>query len=178
MSEKLKISVYIATSLDGFIARPDGDIKWLMEADSDASEDFGFHAFFDSVDCLIMGRNTYEKVSSFPEWPYSGKRVIVMSKTLTEIDNAKGELRLYRDDINILIDALESEGMSRLYIDGGKTIQGFLQAGLLTDITITRVPILLGDGLPLFGCLEQDIKLKHIETRSYANGFVQSTYEL
>ena len=176
----MKISVYIATSLDGFIARKDGDIDWLMSADdSEGQEDYGYKEFSDSVDCMVMGRNTLEKVMSFPEWPYEGQRVIILSNALKEVPSSlTGKIELCSGAVVELVERLEHEGCRRLYVDGGKTIQSFLNEGLITDITITTIPVLLGEGLPLFGKTKEDIKLKHITTKSYPSGFVQSTYEI
>jgi dihydrofolate reductase len=176
----MKVSVYIATSLDGFIARKNGDIDWLMAADDlKGPEDYGYKEFWDSVDCMVMGRNTMEKVLSFPEWSYEGKRVIVLSSKLTEIPKQLlGKAELYSGSLIELVEKLESEGCKRLYIDGGKTIQSFINKGLLTDLTINKIPVLLGEGLPLFGKTKEDLKLKHIETIIYPNGFVKSSYEI
>ncbi|MEH6358070.1 MAG: dihydrofolate reductase family protein [Pseudomonadales bacterium] len=174
----MRVSVYIGISLDGYIARADGDIDWLMAADtSDGSDDYGYKAFSDSVDCMIMGRNTFEKVLSFPEWPYVGKRLIVLSRTLKALPVELEEcVVLYSGSIIELVKQLENEGCQRLYIDGGETIQSFLNEGLITDLSITRVPVLLGEGLSLFGKTKQDIQLKHISTKTFKNGFVQSIY--
>jgi len=176
----VKISVYIGTSLDGFIARPDGDIDWLMAADtSGGSDDYGYKEFSDSVDCMIMGRNTFEKVLNFPEWPYEGKRLVVLSRTLKTIPaELEDNVALYSGPITELVKQLENEGCQRLYIDGGKTIQSFLNEGLITDLNITRVPVVLGEGLSLFGKTKQDIQLKHIATTTFENGFVQSIYDV
>ena len=176
----MKVSVYIATSLDGYIARPNGDIDWLMEADnSDGKEDYGYKEFLDSVDCMVMGRNSMEMVMSFPEWPYEGKRVIVLSNTLKEMPSQlKGKIELYSGSLIKLVAELKNDGCKRIYIDGGKTIQSFINDELITDITITKIPILLGEGLSLFGKTKNDIKLKHIESKTYSSGFVKSTYEI
>ena len=176
----MKVSVYIATSLDGFIARPNGDINWLMEADSSSGkEDYGYKEFSDTVDCMVMGRNSMEMVMGFPEWPYEGKRVVVLSNTLKEAPSQlRGKVEMYSGTLTELVDNLENDGCKRLYIDGGKVIQSFINAGLITDMTITKIPILLGEGLPLFGKTNHDIKLEHIETNSYASGFVKSSYEV
>ena len=175
----MKISVYIATSLDGYIARPNGDITWLMEADnSDGNEDYGYKEFSDSVDCMVMGRNSMEMVMSFPEWPYEGKRVVVLSNSLKDTPSQlKGKIELYSGSLTKLVTELKNDGCKRIYIDGGKTIQSFLNEELVTDITITKIPILLGEGISLFGKTKHDIKLKHIESKSYRSGFVKSTYE-
>jgi len=176
----MKISAFIATSLDGYIARTNGDINWLMEADnSSGKEDYGYKKFSTTVDCMVMGRNSMEMVMSFPNWPYEDKRVIVLSKTLKTIPaQLQGKIELYSGSLKQLVTELKNDGSKRVYIDGGKTIQSFINEGLLTDITITKIPVLLGEGLPLFGKTRHDIKLKHIESKSYSSGFVQSSYEI
>ena len=176
----MKVSAYIATSLDGYIARPNGDINWLMEADdSGGKEDYGYKEFSDTVDCMVMGRNSMEMVMGFPEWPYEGKRVVVMSNTLKEVaSQLQNKVELYSGSLTELVTRLKNDGCKRLYIDGGKTIQSFINEELITDVTITKIPILLGEGLSLFGKTKHDIKLNHIETKSYASGFVKSTYEV
>jgi len=175
----MKSSIFIATSLDGFIARMNGSVDWLMAASTpDDTEDYGFKAFFDSVDCMVMGRNSMEMVLSFNEWPYAEKRVVVLSNTLTEApDELVGKIELYAGSLKMLTAKLANEGCKRLYIDGGKTIQSFINESLITDMSITTIPILLGEGLPLFGPTLHDIKLKHISTQSFPNGFIHSTYE-
>jgi dihydrofolate reductase len=172
-------SVYIATSLDGFIAREDGAIDWLCESSDQPGEDDGYQAFFDSVDALVMGRNTYDLVRGFDAWPYGTKPVIVLTSRPLDIPD---ELR---DRISTLSGApteiarrLSERGLKHVYVDGGKTIQGFLTAGLIQRMTITRVPVLIGTGIPLFGAVPHDIELRHVETRTYDNGLVQSTYDV
>ena len=176
----MKISVFIATSLDGYIARPNGDISWLMEADdSGGKEDYGYKEFSDTVDCMVIGRNSMEKVMSFPEWSYKGKRVIVLSNTLKEAPSQlQNKIELYSGSLIKLVAKLKDDGCKRIYIDGGKTIQSFINEELITDITITKIPILLGEGLSLFGKIKHDIKLNHIVSKSYPSGFVKSTYEI
>lgn len=177
----MKCSVFIATSLDGFIARKDGSVDWLMAAgsESDEGEDHGYKAFFDSVDCMIMGRNSMETVLGFGEWPYADKRVIVLSKSLTKApDPLAGKIELYAGSLPNLVTKLSQEGYQRAYIDGGKTIQSFINEGFIQDLTITKIPVLLGEGLTLFGPTAADIQLTHINTIVYKNGFVTSTYEI
>lgn len=178
--ERGRVSAYIAASLDGFIARENGTVDWLPSPDeTDQSGDYGFSEFFNSVDCLVMGRNTLEKVLEFGAWPYEGKRVLVLSTSISQVpDQVKGKAELYAGSLYALLKLLRSEGCSRIYVDGGKTIQSFLKEGLLTDITITTVPILLGKGIRLFDGNEHDIPLKHLETNSFQSGFVQSSYEI
>ena len=182
----MKTSVYIATSLDGFIARENGDLDWLPGSHEGQSHDseivdegFGFQEFMDSVDVVVMGRNTYEMVLSTGQWPYGSKRVAVLSSKLSqESDNLPKTVEVRSGSPTELIKDLQESGAKHLYIDGGKTIQGFLNAGLIQEIIITRIPVLIGKGIPLFGPVNKDLKLQHIETRSFANGFVQSKYKV
>lgn len=179
MNQKIKASVFIATSLDGYIARFDGGIDWLENANAQApaGEDFGYNHFFESVDTLVMGRNTFEKVLSFEPWPYGTKKVVVLSKTLTEVpQRLKDSVTITSLSPRQLIDYLQATGSKHVYIDGGKTIQSFLGDHLINEITVTRIPVLIGQGLSLFGNLPGDILLKHIDTVIYSNGFIQSKY--
>ena len=174
----IRFSVFIAASLDGFIARKDGSLDWLPGSDgAQEGEDFGYAEFFDSVDTLVVGRNTYEHVSNFPDWPYRGKRVIVLSSRYAHAperiaSNAEGSSAPPAE----LACMLESAGAKHVYVDGGKTIQAFLRAGLIDDMVITRVPILLGEGIPLFGILDREVRLRHEKTSTFATGLVQSCY--
>ena len=180
----MKTSVYIATTIDGYIARESGELDWLPGSDGKVvagseSENFGFNAFMDSVDVLVMGRNSYEFVSLSERWPYGNKRVIVLSSTLSKIsNNLPGTVELKSCTPENLQDELKRSGVEHVYVDGGKTIQGFLRAGLVDEITITKVPVLIGNGLSLFGPLNMDKKLFHIKTESFKNGFVQSMYKV
>ena len=177
----LKSSVFIATSLDGFIARTDGELDWLDAANSivPEGEDCGYHAFIESIDVLIMGRKTYEKVLSFGEWPYGSQSVIVLSSRIVKIpDKLTQTVSHSSESPKELYERLSKEGAKRLYIDGGITIQRFLAEGLIDDLTITVIPIILGSGISLFGDLKKDIPLKHIATKTYHFGFVQLFYEV
>lgn len=176
----MKATVYIATSVDGFIARNNGGIDWLPNGeDSERSEDYGYQEFIDSVDALVMGRNTYESALSFDSWPYGEKPVFVLSSRKIDISddiarNVESLCATPREVVSIL----SKRGFKHLYIDGGKTIQGFLSEGLIQQLIITKVPILIGTGIPLFSSLPRDIKLHHLETRQFENGLVQSKYEV
>jgi dihydrofolate reductase len=176
----IKATVYIATSLDGFIARANGDLDWLMgEGGGEPSEDYGYQAFMDTVDVIVMGRGTFEKVLTFDSWPYGGKQVVVLSSSLAEIPpQLSADVELRDAAPEALIAGLSARGAAHLYVDGGKTIQRFLDAGLIDELIVTRIPILIGDGIPLFGPLKHDIKLAHAETRQFASGFVQSRYRI
>ncbi len=171
--------VYIAVSLDGFIARPDGGLDWLMKQPTDG-EDYGYEAFMASVDGLIMGRGSFEKVLTFPDWPYA-KPVVVLSRTLSAADipdDLAGRVRVLSASPQQVMETLAAEGWRHAYVDGGRIVQSFLREGLIRDLTLTRIPILLGQGRPLLGPLDRDIDLKHIETKTFTSGLVQSRYEL
>lgn len=176
----IQCSVFIATSLDGFIARKNGDLDWLPGSDgATGTEDYGFHEFFNSIDTLVMGRKTYEQVLTFKQWPYQGKRVVVLSSRFEKIpvkfaQDVEGTSATPKE----LTQRLSSSGSTHIYVDGGKTIQSFLQADLIQEMTITKIPILLGEGIPLFGTLADDIKLQHVSTRSFESGLVQSKYQV
>jgi dihydrofolate reductase len=176
----MKASVYIATSLDGYIARENGALDWLPGSSGDGREggsDYGYQAFFDSIDVLVMGRNTFEMVLSFGQWPYGRKRVVVLSRSLTRLTGLVPEtVELRSGSPAELWAELQASGARHLYVDGGKTIQGFLDAGLIDEITITRIPVLIGRGIPLFGDLAKDIPLQHLRTEVFESGLVQSRY--
>ncbi|HCS41177.1 MAG TPA: deaminase [Anaerolineaceae bacterium] len=176
----MRCSVFIATSLDGFIARSDGDFSWLdSSAPQIEGEDFGFAEFYSSVDALVMGRKTYETALGFSEWPYAGKRVVVLSSSSILIpQNLEKDVEHINASPGEVIQQLELTGARYVYVDGGLTIQGFLKAGLINEMTITTIPILLGSGIPLFGPLDQDIQLQLITSRAYPNGFVQTKYRI
>jgi len=174
----IKLSVFIATSLDGYIARYNGKLDWLeMNSNKSKVEDLGYDNFYGSIDCIVMGRNTFEKVVSFPEWPYHNKRVIVLSRRWKQIPDQFAELaELYSGKVELLTVELQNQGVRNVYVDGGVTIQSFMQAELLSEITITTVPIILGKGLSLFGNTRDDLKLELIHSRSFDSGFVQAKY--
>ena len=156
----MKCSVYIATSADGYIATPDGGVDWLHTAgnlDTDmGDEDMGFHDFMDSVDCMVMGRKCMEMISNMnltPEkWLYGDMPIFVLSNTVKEPpENLRGKVEMYSGGISELISRLEKDGYTHAYIDGGTTITSFLNHGLINEMIITKAPLLLGEGLPLFG---------------------------
>ena len=173
-------AVFIAASLDGYIARKNGAIDWLANPiDQENGEDYGYKEFFDSIDSMVIGRKTYEQVLTFKEWPYRGKKVVVLSRTHPSVPaQLTAEVEISAGPLPELVGRLADTGSRRAYVDGGKTIQGFLQAGLIDEMTITRIPILIGEGIPLFGSLTRDIRLLHAATKSFANGYVQSRYRV
>jgi dihydrofolate reductase len=176
----MKATVYIATSVDGFIARNNGGIDWLPSGEgTDSGEDYGYQEFIDSVDALVMGRNSYESAMSFDSWPYGEKPVFVLSSQKIDIpDNIAKTFEFMCAPPREVVRRLSERGFQHLYIDGGKTIQGFLSEGLIQQLIITKVPILIGTGIPLFSSLPHDVRLHHLETRQFENGLVQSKYEV
>lgn len=177
----IKVSVFIATSLDGFIAGKDGELDWLDDANTRVTEgeDCGFKEFMGSVDTLIMGRKTFEKVLSFGTWAYGQTPVVVLSHNLMSFPTGvPGSVSHSSEPPGELLKRLSSEGVKHVYVDGGKTIQGFLAEGLIDEITLTVIPIILGDGIPLFGSTRGSISLSHLRTTTYDFGFVQTTYSI
>jgi dihydrofolate reductase len=172
----IKISVYIAISLDGFIARRNGDIDWLTGGES--GEDYGYADFISTVDHIVMGRNTFEKVLSFGGWHYDKKVIVLTSRDLTLPPELTGKAEALHVSPRELILELEGRNSRHIYLDGGVTIQRFLREGLVDEMTITTIPILIGKGLPLFGPLEKDVKLELLKSQSFKNGFVQNKYKV
>ena len=169
----------MATSLDGFIARRNGDLDWLDTANATVpdGEDCGYGAFMKAVDVLVMGRKTYEKVLSFGKWPYGETRVVVMSGSPIAFPDSVGNaVTRSSEEPPQLCERLAGEGAHHLYVDGGITIQRFLAAGLIDELTITLIPVVLGEGAPLFGPVPADVQLKCVGTKFFDFGFVQVQY--
>ena len=166
-------SVFVGTSLDGFIARPDGQFDFLPPG---GGEPHGYDEFMASVDALVIGRKTFETVLAFNEWPYGTKPVFVLSTNPLSPAPAGAVLERMSGAPAEIVSQLGARGFRHVYVDGGITIQRFLQAGLIQRLVITRVPVLIGTGIPLFGAVPHDIVLKHVATRQYASGLVQSEY--
>jgi dihydrofolate reductase len=172
----MKITVFVGTSVDGFIARTNGDLDFLPEG---GGEPHGYSDFIASVDAIVIGRNTFEKVLTFDGWPYASKRVVVLSSRPVDLSLAIGGVveQMAGPPVDI-VSRLAASGAKHLYVDGGITIQRFLAAGLIQGLIITRVPVLIGDGIPLFGILPRDVRLRHVMTRHYPSGLVQSEYQV
>lgn len=171
--------VFIATSLDGFVARTDHQLDWLLKQET-AGEDHGYDEHIARVDGLVMGRGSFETLMTFDKWPYD-KPVVVMSKTMTAADvpaELEGKVRVTDLDPPELMRALHADGWSRAYVDGGKVVQSFIKLGLVEDIVLTLIPILIGDGVRLFGEIDADIDLELVGSRSYESGLVQVRYRL
>jgi dihydrofolate reductase len=195
MDASFTASVFLGMSVDGFIARPDGDLAWLTgggqadggeadggEADGGEADgapddgeggDFGFAEFVSAIDALVMGRGTYEVMAPLAEWPYQGKPVHVVSTTL----EPDPRITLHRS-FDEAVAALTAAGYRRVYVDGGRTVHDFLAAGLVGDLTLSRVPVLIGEGHTPFGPLPADVRLEHVRTRTFPGGMVQTTYRV
>ena len=173
-AKRPKISVYIATSIDGYIARQDGNIDWLNCVQG-FEEDYGFHDFFDSIDALIMGRKTYESIMSFSTWPYQGKRVVVLSNTLKSV---RDEAELYQGSLTQLASNLYSDGIQHVWADGSAAVSEYLNLGLVDRMIISLIPIVLGSGIPLFKSIGKEVPCRLLSSQSYPSGLVQLRYQL
>ena len=170
----MKATVFVGASVDGFIARLDGDLDWLPHD----AEEHGYEAFFASIDALVIGRHTYETVLSFDAWPYGTKPVYVLSSTPLKPPPAGAIVQHLSGDPRDIVSQLSAKGVQHAYVDGGITVQRFLRAGLIQRLIITRIPVLIGTGIPLFGPTDRDIRLRHVSTREFPSGLVQSEYEV
>jgi dihydrofolate reductase len=171
----VKTSVFIGTSLDGFIARADGALDFLPPG---GGEPHGYDEFMATVDALVIGRKTFETVLTFDAWPYAEKPVFVLSTRPLATPPPGAVVEQMAGPPADIVSQLAVRGVKHVYVDGGITIQQFLRAGLIQRLIITRVPVLIGSGIPLFGALEHDVPLTHVATRQYASGLVQSEYLL
>jgi dihydrofolate reductase len=174
----MKASVFVGASVDGFIARVDGGLDFL---DAGGEAEHGYEAFIASVDTIVVGRHTFEIVMGFEAWPYGTKRVVVLSSRPLDLAEARargGVVEQMGGSPAEIRDRLAASGAQHLHLDGGITVQRFLAAGLVDRLIVTRVPVLIGEGIPLFGPLPRDAGLRHVATRSYEGGLVQSEYEV
>jgi dihydrofolate reductase len=172
----MTVSVFIGASVDGFIARPNGDLDFLPVG---GGEPHGYDELIASVDAIVIGRKTFEKVLTMGVWPYGEKRVVVLSSRPVDLSAARGGVvEQMAGPPAEIVSQLAARGVHHLYVDGGVTIQGFLRAGLVQRLIVTRVPVLIGDGIPLFGTLSRDIRLLHVATRHYPSGLVSSEYHV
>jgi dihydrofolate reductase len=164
--------VFIGVSVDGFIARPDGDIEWLTSR-GELAGDTGYEAFMSGVSCIVMGKGTYETTLGFDGWPHQDRRVVVLSRTL-ETDDLRVEV------VRSLADLAEAlaHATGGVYVDGGQTIQALLREGWIDEVTISRVPVLIGEGKALFGSLAADVSLELIENLTLGAGLTQTRYRV
>jgi dihydrofolate reductase len=180
-SGSVTASVFVGISLDGFLARPDGNIDWLTGGDNGGGDgaEYGYDEFIKDIDVIVMGRKSFEKVLTFEKWFYGDKRVAVLSSRPLDLARAKAwgaRVEQMSGTPEEIVAKLAAQGAFRLYVDGGETIRRFLGAGLIQRVILSRLPVLIGQGIPLFGPLEKDIRLKHEKTKVYDGGMVQSTY--
>lgn len=172
----MMVSVFIGTSLDGYIARPNGEFDFLPAG---GGEPHGYDEFIASVDALVIGRKTFETVLAFPDWPYGSKRVVILSSRPLDLSAVRnGVVEQMAGPPAEIVAKLAASGAHHLYVDGGITIQEFLRAGLVQRLIITRVPVLIGEGIPLFGALPRDVQLQHVATQQYPSGLVKSEYRI
>jgi dihydrofolate reductase len=169
-------SVYVATSLDNFIASREGGLEWLNEVPNPGQSDYGFAEFMSRIDAVVMGRNTFETVIAFDSWPYPVPVFVLSASLKTLPEKVAGKAEIIHGDPRDLVKQLNERGYRNLYIDGGRTIQRFLQEDLIDEMIITRVPVLLGEGIPLFGNLEKSLEFRLERTEQLNDDLVKSTY--
>jgi dihydrofolate reductase len=170
------VSVFVGASVDGFIARSNGEYDFLPQ---DGGEPHGYEEFMASVDVLVIGRKTFETVLKLPAWPYGDKRVVVLSSQPVDLSAAReGMVEQMTASPAEIVSRLEADGARHLYVDGGNTIQRFLRDGLIQRLVVTRVPVLIGNGISLFGTLSSDVHLHHVATEQYASGMVKTEYHI
>lgn len=166
--------VFLGLSVDDFIARPNGDLSWLLSR-GELAGDAGFTPFMESIDALLMGRRMYQAIANQIEWPYLGRPVHVLSSTLAaDVDH---RITVHAN-FSVAVKALTDADYRRIYVDGGQTVRTFLEAGLITEMTLSRVPVLIGQGVSLFGPLPADITLEHVRTNVLDGGMAQTTYRV
>lgn len=170
----MRATVFVGASVDGFIARRDGRFDFLPEE----TEPHGYEELMAAVDTIVFGRNTWELVASFEPWPYpKSKRIVVLSSRPVALPAGRNVVHMSGEPSEIVA-KLEAMGAKHLYVDGGDTVQRFLRAGQIDRLIVTRVPVLIGEGISIFGALPHDVRLRHVATRSFPSGLVQSEYKV
>jgi len=172
----MKTSVYIGSSMDCFIAREDGDIEWLTQFANDEAVS-AYQKFITGIDAIVIGRGTFEKILSFPSWPYDKKTFVLSTGIKVLPDIVKPKAAILTLQPREVLSHLSNEGFSNIYVDGGKVIQSFLKEDLVDELIISQVPLLIGSGIPLFGHVDTDLLFNHIRTEVQSNGLVRSYYE-
>lgn len=172
----MKAKVFIGTSLDGFIARKNGDFDWLIKFANDEAVN-EYNQFIKGIDAILVGRGTYETVLKFSDWPYKNK-LFILSSSIKEIpDELKDKVAILSMKPAEVLQYLSEKGFTSVYVDGGKVIQSFLKEDLIDELIISKAPVLIGSGIPLFGHLDIDLHFKHIDTVVFSNGLVRSYYQ-
>lgn len=184
----MKCSAFLATSADGYIATLDGGVDWLQQAAAahpalTSNTDMGFANYLQTVDCIVMGRRTLEAIAKMAltaqQWPYGELPIIVLSRTIAKLPaHLPGNVRIFSGSIAELVRELTAQGLQHAYIDGGQTICSFIQLNLLEAITITQAPVLLGQGISLFGALTTQVQLAQVHVEVFDNNFVQLRYKI
>lgn len=178
--EKITGHVFIAMSLDGYIARNDHALDWLPQEEN-KGEDMGYESFMETIDVLVMGSSSFKNILSFGiEWPYK-KPVFILSKSLDESSipkELKECVQISNQTPKDLMKSLFAKGLKRVYVDGGLVVQSFIKDDLIKDFIITTIPILIGEGRKLFGQTNSDIHLKLIRSKAFKSGIVQNHYEI
>jgi dihydrofolate reductase len=174
----MRMSIFVGVSVDGFLARANGDLDFL---DAGGSESYGYEEFIATVDTIVVGRKTFEIVMGFGTWPYGERRVVILSSKPLDLAGASargGRVEQMSGRPTDIASRLSADGAQHVYVDGGLTIQHFLGAGLIHRLVISRVPVIIGSGIPLFGALPQDVVLRHVGTKAFQSGLVQTEYEV
>jgi dihydrofolate reductase len=169
---RARLSVFIASSLDGYIATHDGSLAWLEEA-AGSDEDYGYESFLESVDALAMGRGTYDHIAHLDPLPFGGRPVFVFTH---HPPRPREGVTFWQESPRVALDRWNSIGLGRVYVDGGALISDFLAQGLIDDLVLTKAPILLGNGLPLFHPIPLSTQLRLESVQSWPSGFVNLTY--
>ncbi|HEV8400212.1 MAG TPA: dihydrofolate reductase family protein [Gemmatimonadales bacterium] len=175
MAREVRASVFVGVSVDGFLARANGALDFL---DAGGNEPHGYDEFMASVDALLIGRKTFETVLGFGGWAYGRKPVFVLTSRPLSPTPPEAVVERVVGAPAAILDTIGTRGLGHVYVDGANTIQQFLAAGLIQRLIVTRVPILIGSGIPLFGLLQKDILLRHVATRTFAGGLVQTEYAI
>ena len=166
------VSVYLATSIDGFIAREDGDVAWLDRVDAEG-QDYGYAAFMATVDAMLIGRGTYDVVMGFGAWPYEGKRVGVLTHRPLSSDHGEEAVT---GALGPVLAGWAAEGVRRVYLDGGVTVRQGLAEGVVDDLTLSVIPVILGRGIPLFGAGVPESDWRLTSSEGFPSGLVQLRY--
>lgn len=171
--------VFIATSLDGYIADKNGEIDWLHNIPNPDNLDMGYNNFMKGIDAIVMGKNTFETVCGFDiDWPYAVSVFVISNSLQTIPEKFKDKAELVKGDLNEIVQQIHAKGHQNIYIDGGKTIQSFLNKNLINEIIITIIPLILGGGIPLFSNINNMIHFKCVRTVLFSNHIVQNHYVL
>lgn len=172
----MKVTYYVASSLDGYIAREDGDVSWLETLDI-SMEDTGYNEFYSTVDALVMGRKTYEMIVSFGAWPYGDKPVwICSSNSITAIEGCN--LKVGRKPKEVYSAAKEMNIKHLWLVGGGSLASSFLETNVLTNISLSLMPILLGSGIKLFGEVPSPVNINKVSEKIHASGMLQLEYSI